>query len=322
MPLVKLWQLLEHEAKPNIHHRQPEISILDPSWRGTVPIPFSVTDDPASPVLKRYGPILTSDYGLPCVRRVGDTWYLFCLKDGALELGIRTSSDGVTWGPFISLFTSTELGVDYLWCPGVLYDVHLGRWMMYFDTRTGAVRENYYSYCDADPTVKANWSVPEVITLPNRITATINIPRPVKLGRLYYIAYINDAYDTVADRQIVWSHSRDGVNWTFGGLLLEKGAAGEWDDRLIHSFGLTYVSGIYYLVYCGYEEATLIYRIGLSYRVGDLFGLTTKHFLNPIIDYAPDDIAYPTLLMMKEDFRIYYHAWGAITSGLYYVQIT
>jgi len=312
-----------HPFIQDAHFPKPEISTLDPSWRGTVIIPFSPTDDPASPVLKRYGPILTADFYDPCVRRVKDKWYLFCIKAGAIEVGIRTSDDGVSWGPFITLFTTGEIGVDYVNCPGAFYDVHLKRWWMYFDTRDAvAGRVNYYSYCDADPTVKANWSTPASVTLPNRITATINIPRPFKLGRLYYIAYINDAYDAVADRQVVWSHSTDCVTWTFGGLLLEKGVAGEWDDRLIHSFGLVYVFGVFYLVYSGLKDGTIIYRIGVAYRSPDLFGVTTKLFTNPIIDYAPDSVTFPSLIMMEEDFRIYYTGAGAITPGLYYAQIT
>jgi len=325
MPLVKLWQLLNHEAKPDVHHRRPEISILDPSWRGTVAIPFSTKDDPASPVLKRYGPILTTGYKHPCVRRLEDKWYLFCINDVATEVGIRESLDGVDWGPYVTLFTLADVGVDQkLWCPGALYDVHLGRWMLYFDTTDSvAGRVNYYSYCDADPMVKANWSAPQSITLPNRITTTINIPRPLKLGRMYYIAYINAAYDTVADRQVVWSYSRDGINWTFGGLLLVKGDIEDWDGRLIHSFGLAYIFGVFYLIYCAMSDVDLKYRVGNAYRVGDLFDLTIKLFTNPILNYAPNNIAFPSLIGMEEDFRIYYLGWGPeITTGLYYAQIT
>jgi len=319
----------EHVKDPNAHHKKPEISSLDPSWRGTVAIPFSTKDDPASPVLKRYGPILTTGYKHPCIRRTEDKWYLFCISDDATEVGIRESLDGISWEPYVTLFTREELGVDrYLWCPGAFYDVHLGRWMLYFDSYdTVAGRVNYYSYCDADPMVKANWSVPQAITLPNRITGTINIPRPIKLGRMYYIAYINDPYvvDTteISARQVVWSYSRDGVNWIFGGLLLVKGGAEDWDGRLIHSFGLAYMFGVFYLIYCGYSDVDLKYRIGNAYRVADLFNLATKLFTNPILDYAPNNVAFPSLIGMEEDFRIYYLAWGPeITTGLYYAQIT
>jgi len=313
-----------HPFIQDAHFPKPEISTLDPSWRGTVIIPFSPTDDPASPVLKRYGPILTTNYLHPCIRRVKDKWYLFCINDTQTEIGIRTSDDGVNWTPYITLFTLADVGVNKnLFCPGVLYDIHLGRWWLYMDTKdTIKGRVNYYSYCDADPTVKANWSTPVSVTLPNRFTASIDVPRLLKLGRLYYISYVCDAYDGVSDRNIVWSYSTDCVNWTFGGLLLEKGAAGEWDDRTMHSFGLVYIYGIFYLVYCALEEAARIYRIGLAYRAADMFGIATKLFTNPIIAYDPDHVAFPNLIGMEEDFRIYYWAWGAITSGLYYSQIT
>ena len=82
-----------------------------------------------------------------------------------------------------------------------------------------------------------------------------------------------------------YATSSDGLSWNKYGSVLERGAAGAWDDNLIHHPCVIKHNGIYYMYYSGVKAPSGVrYQIGLATSPD---GITwTKEASNPIIPYG------------------------------------
>jgi len=85
--------------------------------------------------------------------------------------------------------------------------------------------------------------------------------------------------------KIGYATSSDGLSWNKYGSVLERGAAGAWDDNLIHHPCVIKHNGIYYMYYSAVQAPSGVrHQIGLATSPD---GITwTKEASNPIIPYG------------------------------------
>lgn len=181
------------------------------------------------------------------------------------------------------------------------YDSFQERWKLCWDARrdTGE-RVTMYAYSDnSDPQVPGSWTIHGEITVPQRITTTICYFTPFRIGNLRVAYYIHTT------KALCAAYSGDDINWTYIGIVIPLGGAGEWDDRLIHSFGITYIFGTYYIIYAALDNANFDYKIGVAYNSSP-FSSFTKLLTNPIIDYGNSNCFSPRMTQDNQKFLIYY----------------
>jgi beta-1,2-mannobiose phosphorylase / 1,2-beta-oligomannan phosphorylase len=99
--------------------------------------------------------------------------------------------------------------------------------------------------------------------------------------QMWYLGGINDAVTTGA---IGYATSIDGISWikdTVHNPVLTKGAAGEWDGRLVWAPRVLNLNGMYYMWYSGMSQ-TNYRRIGLATSADS--GITwNKYSNNPVL---------------------------------------
>jgi len=80
-----------------------------------------------------------------------------------------------------------------------------------------------------------------------------------------------------------YATSIDGVTWNKVGSVLDRGAAGAWDDNLIHHPAVIKHNGIYYMFYAAVQApSTVKFKIGLATSTDGINW--AKEPTNPVID--------------------------------------
>ncbi len=118
--------------------------------------------------------------------------------------------------------------------------------------------------------------------------------------RMYYGGDDGDA------RRIGLATSVDGVTWERSGLVLDRGAAGSWDDAWVGMPSAVYDGTSWHLWYVGSDGARL--RVGyatstdgLSWqRHTDGDGISTPVFAGAGLSFAGDDVIHPTVRLLPD----------------------
>ncbi|KAF2145987.1 glycoside hydrolase family 43 protein [Aplosporella prunicola CBS 121167] len=100
----------------------------------------------AVPIVKRSvnGPVISSDFPDPSIRRVGDTWYAFgtTVNNGAIHVQIAKSSDFQSWtvtgkDALPNLPSWVYKDKPLVWAPDVIQN-DAGKWVLYFSASKDA----------------------------------------------------------------------------------------------------------------------------------------------------------------------------------------
>lgn len=87
--------------------------------------------------------------------------------------------------------------------------------------------------------------------------------------------------DNVWDK-LGYATSNDGINWTKYGAILDRGAAGQWDDNVTHHPAVVKYNGLYYMFYAGVKApSNTQFDIGLAVSSDGINWL--KELTNPVI---------------------------------------
>lgn len=332
MPLVKKWQLDEHEDDSDIHHREWGWAD-EQSWRKAFVLPFAGQYGWArytgNPIFEASGQVNTFDryyVSDPCVVRVGDTYYLFYDAKGDVTGGDNT--DGEMYGLGVASSTSPygpwtrsannpilTVGTSGAWdglrvnIPCVIYDHYETdsnkKWkIIYCGVATGPVRKLGYAYA-SDPEGPWTKHVGNPV-----ISADVHFGHGfLRAGLLYY-----DVHASSDRANLVLEISKDCESWTTYGDVLAKGSAGEWDVNEMMFCTVFWNLGTWYLFYTG-KGASAINRIGMALDfMGALEWGTTRTFIkyarNPVLNYASNQwdhyIRNPNLIMVEDKFYMYY----------------
>jgi len=117
----------------------------------------------------------------------------------------------------------------------------------------------------------------------------------LQLGGLFYSLYLHTATGTLAA-----AYSHDGYDFTNFGTVLERGAAGEWDDYRIGDASIYWSLGIFYITYGGHDGT--VWRSGLAINWNP-FSTYSKAPYNPVT--IADKLCL-NLLRMEDKFFLYY----------------
>jgi len=182
--------------------------------------------------------------------------------------------------------------------PTVIYDPlepdAAKRWKMMYTGRdaTNIYRDIGYAY-SADGKSWTKYPGNPVIDVADRVQG----PSLMRLGNKFYCVVEN-----VTDKTMELFYSDDCISWTYWGVILRTGAAGEWDDTLVQYPTLYFDQGTFYMVYTGYDGT--IRRMGLA--------ITQKWFetwfklpYNPILEDTVD-VATGCLIRMEDEFLMVY----------------
>jgi len=255
-----------------------------------------------------------------CMVKHGDYYYLFYTGRGVGNLnynGIGVARSTNPAGPFTRLNEGQPIiervaGTwrDGVGTPSVIYDDYetdaLKKWKMWFlGTNPG------FSLCTVGYSYAENpdgpWSTPvQVITAYDMISVSAT-----KFGKLYYAVVGKDA-----DKQLyLWVSKNPNADWVEIGNVLAKGAAGTWDDTLLNYITISYILGVYYCFYSGYDGTN--YRIGMSFSPTACLSADTltrflKYVRNPVLDVgAPGEfdethVFCPSVMQVEDTFYMWY----------------
>jgi hypothetical protein len=146
-------------------------------------------------------------------------------------------------------------------------------------------------------------------------------------GSLYHMWY--EGWDAAGDHDdIGHATSPDGVTWTKdpANPVLERGAPGEWDDRLLFGLGVVYDGSQFHMWYAGYGNQTEIYQGG--YATSPDGTVWTKHPDNPVLAPGPngawDDYwVYPhTVILEGGTYRMWYGGDNGVVEQIGYAEST
>jgi len=319
MPLVKLWQLLEHQTKRDVHHRA--WGWMDEwSWFRNVYIPYSFAGWVDKGVVLEPGAAGEWDSASvhqPCILRVGNEWLMYYTgRSGAWKttarIGLAKSVDGLTWTKVGKLF-DPPAGYDACGSPFIIYDFYETdldwKWKLICDAYnpgTGVWEPQYYRSSDG-----LTWVYVRALTIPG----THLTPYPfMRVGNAYFI-FSRDS-GTFEVRLYV---TRDFDVFFDYGIVLKLGAAGEWDSVKFGYLSIFWNLGVWYMLVQATDTGVHPYRLGIAVSSNgfDWF----KYPPNPIIDVGPAGSWYETSVLQasfavwENRFRIY--ATGRDAGGIF-----
>jgi len=314
-PLVKKWQFDEHEAKPDIHHREWGWAD-EQGWKHSIYIPYSRAnwiDIPENPILDVGEPGAWDDAEVQVadVVYVNRTFYLYYFAHNGTgwvysKIGLATSKDGISFTKYANnpIITppGTYTGVQH---GAVLYDVKetdpSNRWK-FFASLTGGEAGT------TPPWHLGYWTSPDGISWTYKGTLTppnySRCPAIFRMGNAYWLFYDDR---NIGNAEIRLAVTRGFYLWYDGGVVIPLGAAGEWDAVQLAYAGLFWNLGVWYLGYSGHDGTS--FRIGMA-TSSDGFTFT-KYPMNPIQDLGPAGSWYdlhivrPAWLMMEDQFIMF-----------------
>ncbi|MFQ6073656.1 MAG: hypothetical protein ACE5KC_00410 [Candidatus Bathyarchaeia archaeon] len=254
----------------------------------------------------------------PCVLRIEDIYRMYYTGrqgpwTGYARIGLATSSDGLNFTRYGAdgKILNPPPGYNAIASPSVIYDVYEAnsnkRYKMLADAYYAGWKPVYLYSSNG-----INW------TFDSEITGLTNPKSPYilyRFGNAYFVFYRDSA--TLEVRLAV---TRDFSTWYNHGIVLNKGAAGEWDDEGYGYLGIFWNLGVWYLVLQGADEPspTWDWDIGMA-TSSDGFNWT-KYPLNPIQEniagtWCDTWVMQPCLLMVEDKFRLY--CCGKDASGVF-----
>jgi len=315
MPLVKLWQLLEHQLKRDVHHRKWGWAD-EQGWDNFYVLPLTgraAKDGVAGPweklgVVLSYGATGEPDergVHQPHVIYRNGKFYLYHSRraaDGTYDISLATASNPE--GPFtktdltiIPRGSAGEFDEKNADGPSVVYD---GKWhMIYTGIDAAGARSIGYAYSDDG----LSWTKYGKLLAP---TDYFRFAALGRFGKIWAIVY------TDSDLNLkLWMSDEITVGWTDQGVILTK-EVGKFDEKALQYSSFWWNQGVWFIFYMG-ADAYWARRIGMA---RSLDGWSwSKYKLNPVIargatgEWDDDRVAKPSLLMIDRTFYLYYSGW-------------
>lgn len=192
----------------------------------------------------------------PCVVKEPQGYKMYYSGNwGRLEIGVATSSDGLTW----TKYQSTPIiqgGGPGTWNytlrdPSVIFDE--GIYKMWFEGRNGYPSSiGYATSLDG-----FTWSLHAGNPILGPGTPGgfeemgVGEPCVIKVGTVYHMIYTG--YTNQLIGRLGYAISNDGITWTKyqGNPVLDHGGSGQWDGAYVASSSLLYKDGKFHLWYTG-----------------------------------------------------------------------
>ena len=129
-------------------------------------------------------------------------------------------------------------------------------------------------------------------------------PYVVNVGGTYYLFCEDNAPDN-----IVMYHSADCEVWIADGVVIPRGGAGSWDERLTGSPAVWVEDGTWYMLYEG-MDAALEGNIGLATSPDG--AVWTKYGLNPVMEPSATgwdsyEVISDDIVKVDETYYLFYH---------------
>lgn len=333
MPLVKKWQLDEHKELPDTHHRKWAWAD-EQSWDRSIVLPVQGkpasdgTDpsggwnkSPNNPVLDLGASGKFDDKAVthPCAIRVGSAYRVYYAGHNVsanqlIGIGLATTTNPFSTltrystDPIIDLGSGGSVDDTAVYCPSVIYDPALEKYICFYMARDGSGADFNIYLCRATSNDGLSWtkdSPPNVASFGSKLSGWKDYGSVIKVGKFYHcICWINDTGGLG-----LWS-SLDGTSWDYYGEVLSVGSSGDWDDTWLNYASMFWNLGTWYLMYCAKKAADGLIRIGMATSsTGWSF---TKWPKNPVFSVGSggqwDDarVARPALLLFERTFYLWY----------------
>ena len=255
---------------------------------------------------------------IPCVLRAGEYYYLFYTgREGTLWPHDAASGIGVVRftdpeGTYTRLnngnpILEPEASYGYA-APSVIYDKYETdankKWKMILGKITGSavLDDLLYSY-SANP--DSGWSTPSVISEFSSVNMNFGHSL-MKLGNLWYML-VPVGGGTCSVHLYVSKNVDSG--WVSKGEVIPKGASG-WDSNHCRFVGATYIFGVIYAGYSGFESGQTL-KIGFA-MAGENPYSYTKFGDNPVLtkgasgEFDDQHVYSPSLLQVENKFYMWY----------------
>ncbi len=139
----------------------------------------------------------------------------------------------------------------------------------------------------------------------------LDTPEIIKDQSGYKLYYFADTDNNPVGGSFGVAVSTDLIHWNRvqNTPILQPGQAGEWDELFIESPSVTYINGMYYMVYSGIDTQWRV-RIGLATSTDGIHW--TKYVGNPILEPGNNNqwddfsIATPSILYQTNQFMLWY----------------
>ena len=232
------------------------------------------------------------------------------------------SDGGYTWS---SLGTVFDNGDTYCFPRSLIWDGDISKWIMQYAGPHGGGDEEVGLATSPD---LINWTDLGYVVTPDTAPAPADTVRLfgggiIKVGVTYYMI-VEEQYTPLTDCDYDFGlySSSDLATWARVGTILQKGAAGQWDQGGIFQSEIVYSAGDgkYVLCYGGAETADDQDErfIGLAYADA-ITGPYTRFDGNPII--STPNIMYGEPFVFWDPlhlrWRIYIRKWNPVTSQWY-----
>jgi len=286
----------------------------EPSWRKYFELPYG------KPVKYSGNPILIPSasgwdsvfVGMPCITRKGSKYYLFYV--GSPSSGWGSEAIGVAYatapeGPFTKYSGNPiiphQTGYSYTHGPNVVYDRIDGKWKMWFMVKDSAASDavKYTETSDDEPF--ANWTTPVDVAVPSDYKVNGPVFRVGNSYLLFYTPTGDGVSVALGDSETIFTKVAD---------ILSLGASGEWDDSRLRRTSGTWLLGVYYILYSGYDG--FVWKGGFAFGANP-FSTLQKFPGNPILDpgntgdWDEAAVMYPSMIMAEDKFYIYYWGWNS-----------
>jgi len=254
---------------------------------------------------------------------IGDTIYLYYhgerASDSKRQIGLATAPISApetltkyTGNPILTIGAAAAWDEKYVWLPKIIYDPYESdaakRWKMWFEGWNSAnVAHIGYAY-SADG---KSWTKYATNPLTDPAGFLFGGLCVVRAGNLYMGVYC------YTGGLVGLATSPDGITWTYRKTILTLGAGGTWDDTFLRYTSVTWILGVWYAMYSGYDGTN--YRLGLA-TSSDGFTYT-KFLRNPVVDIGAGGawdslhVAAPSLFQIRRKFYVYYVGYVLATGG-------
>jgi len=151
------------------------------------------------------------------------------------------------------------------------------------------------------------------ILVPSGNELAIGDPTVIRVDATHWYMYYDDRTTSATLPEYKVATSSNGISWTKVGVILNKGASGQWDDTYLEHPQIYYAYGYYILIYEGYGgSGNEPWAHGLAYST-DPTAMFTKYSANPFFQKSGIDgtfdvyhIATPTFFLHNEVWYLFY----------------
>lgn len=261
----------------------------------------------------------------PCVLKVGNYYYMAYTGAGGAypylsgyyrEVGVARFSDptetytrmnnGQAIIPRGGAGSWREKSIDHI---GWIYDDYETdvnkKWKAWVRARNASdvVKCGYFYAPDPPTDPTAAWTWTEYSGNPLSVPNFNNAPSVFRLGNLFYMAYRDTS------NKIRCAVSHDGITWTDMGVIIDLGAAGQWDDGNLANPCLFWNLGVWMVFYIG-TRTPPPWKIGMALASNEPFaGGYNKWGRNPVVESGTGweaSLTTCSLLMIEDRFKMWY----------------